>query len=255
MRFFTFSMVSAMFVGLAACNGGGAEDCSDNADNDGDAAVDCDDSECATDAACDDTNDTTDTTDTNDGPEVCDDEAGDDEDGDGDANCADSDCAGISTNCDEIMGIFEIGHATITATTWTGTGTQGFEVYGMDATSFTAPTKTLCEVEFDQAGVEHASAADCTDCDFAFEVSFDNTAAQSGTDCTNFDLTTDTGPYSVDGNSYGYGFNPVYEYDSQTFPVLMYFYDGTWGFGSADAISAGDQFDYSFALGQGLYYY
>ena len=45
MRFFKFSMVSAMFVGLAACSGGDdAEDCADNLDNDGDAAVDCDDS-------------------------------------------------------------------------------------------------------------------------------------------------------------------------------------------------------------------
>ena len=57
------------------------EVCDDGADNDGDGAVDCDDSDCAGTAAC-----------PVDMPEVCDDGA--DNDGDGAVDCDDSDCEG-----------------------------------------------------------------------------------------------------------------------------------------------------------------
>ncbi len=56
----------------------GPELCGNGLDDDRDGQIDCDDSECAADAACAE-------------PEVCDD--GVDNDGDGDLDCADSDCA------------------------------------------------------------------------------------------------------------------------------------------------------------------
>ena len=65
----------------AACTGGGeTEVCTDGIDNDGDGAIDCDDSDCADDAACATAD------------EVCDD--GEDNDGDGDVDCDDADCDG-----------------------------------------------------------------------------------------------------------------------------------------------------------------
>jgi Zn-dependent metalloprotease len=85
-----------------------AEDCTDGLDNDADGAIDCDDSDCATDLACAEPEDCTDGIDNDlDGavdcadadcaldlacaePEVCDD--GIDNDLDGATDCADSDC-------------------------------------------------------------------------------------------------------------------------------------------------------------------
>ncbi|MEZ4241732.1 MAG: M4 family metallopeptidase [Myxococcota bacterium] len=63
----------------AGGTGGPVEVCDDGIDNDGDGAVDCADSDCATDPACV-------------VPEVCDD--GIDNDGDGAIDCDDLDCAG-----------------------------------------------------------------------------------------------------------------------------------------------------------------
>lgn len=250
MRTFTFSTVSFMFVGLAACNGGSAEDCSDNADNDGDAAVDCDDSECATDAACDDTNDTKDTTVEE---EICDDADGDDEDDDGDANCADSDCTGTAA-CDEILAPIETADATITATSWSGTGTQGWAVFPLTAEGFDSPDRVMCEIAFDSTGVEHDSAADCDGCDFAFNVTFSNTGAPTGEDCTNFEPPFGA---NVDGNEYGYGYHAAYVYGTDApVPALMYFgsTSSEWGATGATVSMTGDNFKYALPVGY-LYYY
>ena len=68
-----------------ACTGGGSgtpeQDCTNGTDDDGDGAVDCDDSDCSSDAACIIM-----------GAEICDDDG--DNDGDGDIDCADADCVG-----------------------------------------------------------------------------------------------------------------------------------------------------------------
>jgi hypothetical protein len=80
--------LAAALVGGMACGkdgNGGAETCDNGADDDGDGAVDCDDSECSTDAACGaDTDPGTTDEDCNNGV---------DDDGDGAEDCDDSDCA------------------------------------------------------------------------------------------------------------------------------------------------------------------
>ena len=86
------------------------ENCTDKIDNDGDSAIDCDDTDCAEDEACKTATEICDNTTDDDGdgaidcddtdcaadaacitPEICDN--GTDDDGDGDTDCDDSDCA------------------------------------------------------------------------------------------------------------------------------------------------------------------
>jgi Zn-dependent metalloprotease len=75
-----YSTFSGVTLTAASAGGSGPvpESCTDSVDNDGDGAIDCADSDCASDPSC--------STD----PEVCDD--GLDNDGDGAADCDDSDC-------------------------------------------------------------------------------------------------------------------------------------------------------------------
>ena len=89
----------------ASCAGGGgggptAEICDNGIDDDGDGDIDCADSDCTSDAACDTGGPTA---------EICDN--GIDDDGDGDIDCADSDCSSDAacdtspTGCDAPSGL------------------------------------------------------------------------------------------------------------------------------------------------------
>ncbi len=255
MRFFTFSMVSAMFVGLAACNGGGAEDCSDNVDNDGDAAVDCDDSECATDPACEqetggNETGTTDVEDCHDGDQNTDPQ---DEDGDGDINCADSDCFGPGCH----VALFtESGSATVTASSWDGDSNWTWGLFDGLADIQGTPAST-CVATGAGVGVEHNKAADCDNCDFALQVTFTGSVGGTGAGCATLPDTATFDPATM---SYGYGFNPAYAYNNTTYELMMAYsppsgtYAGGWyPLVYATATNVNGQFDYEWPLG-GYYY-
>jgi hypothetical protein len=264
MRLYSFSILSTLFLGLAACPKGGAEDCSDNADNDGDAAVDCDDSECATDPACDEEEET----DTEEPPpeeEDCLDVDWEDEDEDEFSNCADSDCFGIP-ECDEAQLFVWKADLTVDGTTSaTGDGTAGWERWDIpnglvaDVESFITPDQSDCHITFDIAGTPHASAADCTDCTWAFDLAYSNSSEQTGADCTGYnDLhdPEDGSAYNVDGQVYGFGYNPVYETSSGTLPVMMYFNteDGAWVGYTADVTNTGSDFSFAVPFSYPYYY-
>lgn len=245
------------------------EDCSDGVDNDGDGKVDCQDSDCSSDSACvvppenctngrdDDGDGNVDCLDSDCAsssacivPEDCTDSAQVDEDGDGKANCADSDCA-TNPACDEIVGIVEIGHASITSSAWTGTSDIGWQSYPRGATSLRSPTSEYCGLTATTQGVAPATA--CADCDFAFEVTYSNATAQSGPNCTTFSL----GTYNPNNLSYGFGYNSGYTYNNTVIPVMMYFNTSTsaWVPLSADVAFRADTFDYALKRGTNMYYY
>lgn len=258
MRISSLVVLSALFSGVVGCGGGDTEVCDDNIDNDGDETVDCDDADCAGTTACaDDGGDDEDSGPT--GPEICDDPDGEDEDGDDDANCADSECAGTE-KCDELMMFAEIGSGAISTDAWTGSGTQGWEIYELDGTSFRTPSRTGCHVAFTQTGAVHPNAADCVGCNFAFDVAFSATQAQSGDLCETLSLEGEDGPFTVDGNSYGYGYHPAYEYNGETAPALMYYVKGDdenpakWVVGTRDVAFESDTISYAFGLSYGYYY-
>jgi len=93
--------LSGMFIGSAGCKSGpgDAEVCDNGSDDDGDGATDCDDNECATDAACG--------SDTQ--PDVEDCNNGADDDGDGAEDCDDSDCAGNSDCAPALLVPYYVG--------------------------------------------------------------------------------------------------------------------------------------------------
>jgi hypothetical protein len=256
------------------------EDCDDPGedDEDDDGEANCDDSECSNHSSCEeeteetdtqdteDTEDTadteeTDTEDTSSGGEICDDADGNDEDEDGDANCADADCARISSNCDELQGfIMIIDGITSGTTSFTGSGTSGWERYDFDYTSFLVPKQSDCHIGFDVAGTPHQAAADCTNCEFAFLMEYSNSTPQNGVECDEpyNDLhDSDGSPYSVDGNTYGFGYDPAYAYNNDTLRMATYYsvQDGIWVPLTTDLARTGTGFSFAMQFSNYLYYY
>jgi len=156
----------ALFALIAACNPGTETLCEDTLDNDADGFVDCDDQDCAGDAACtegdtdtDADSDTDTDTDTDTDVPLDDDEdgyvsiddGGDDCD-DGDASInpgADEYCNGVDDDCDDETDEAE----SVDASTWyADTDTDGFGDAGDSATACEAPTGMV---------------SDATDCDDA----------------------------------------------------------------------------------------
>jgi hypothetical protein len=250
MRTSTLAILSALFVSFTACKGGDAEVCDDNADNDGDGQVDCTDSECSADASCDEADADTD----------ADADADSDADSDSDADP----CADDPTLCDEFVGVIELGTATADVNAYTGTGSLGWEAIPADATTFIDPAKHVCEVTFDTVGEPSEADLECVGCDWAFKVTFSNTAEQTGENCTDFDLhDQDSGDaLNVDGTAYEYGYNPAYDDgENEPYGVLMYYSADSDGNGtpawfpiSSDVTNTGTSFAYAY-IASDLYYY
>ncbi len=244
------------------------EICSDAKDNDGDLAVDCADSDCALlplckVEICDDSKDNdadkladcADPDCVNDATclapgENCNDPAGVDEDNDGLINCRDPDCVG-GPACDEMVGFVEIGHTTVNAqyTSLTGTATDGWESYPLDAATLRTPTRAYCAFHSTITGTPHSAAASCVGCQFTFLVTFSATTGPSGTNCN----TWSTGTFDPSGQSYGYGYDPTYGTGQ---PTLMA-YSSTYGWygASYDVSRSATQFEYAWLLSDYLYYY
>ena len=71
-------------------------DCNNGTDDDLDGKIDCEDSDCANDSACSESDDN------NPGAEICNNDF--DDDGDGFEDCCDPDCAGQFPHCDQFHG-------------------------------------------------------------------------------------------------------------------------------------------------------
>jgi hypothetical protein len=254
--------ISGLMLVISACGKPKTEDCGNNADDDGDGAVDCDDSECAADASCDAGDSETDCSDgadddgdgdidcddadcdgdaacdTTSGPEVCDDTV--DNDGDGNADCADSDCAG-TVGC-RVITWREVGTATVTDTSYSGTTIWTYDF--LDP----ADGGNICEFTMDANDAGAPPDVACDGCDFAFNVEFTNSHGTGG-DCEAVGLTDGY----VDGTSYGYGFNPAYDYSGTPIAALMYYASGYGWYAETEATYTGDQFDYDWLIN--YYYY
>ena len=167
--------------GNPACDGTpDPEICDDTIDNDGDGAADCDDTDCADDPACDVAD-----------PEICDDSI--DNDGDGDADCDDADCTDdpacmtptTETSCDDTVDNDEDGD---------------IDCDDSDCTDdpACAPPAEICDdsIDNDEDGDTDCDDTDCTDdvaCEIPAEICDDDidNDEDGDTDCDDADCTDD----------------------------------------------------------------
>ncbi len=130
------------------------------------------------------------------------------------------------------------GNYDIAGDTYSGEETFGVYEFNDYANPDLGDATALCEFAWPASNPTPVPAP-CADCDWAANVTM-GTGAESGPagGCAGFGIDSTVN----DGLSFGYGYNPAYEYQGQTFPVLMYYSqtNSAWGAGTDLGVSYDD---------------